>query len=85
MNPIEGLVDQLSDRDIIDHFSSLFAIKRPGRAASYEPGARSIQGLFAEEILGQRLPGESSEVVLRRTSKRAKGPYRRRAMPSFSD
>jgi hypothetical protein len=85
VNPVEGLADQLSDRDIIDHFSSLFAIKRPGKPASYDSGARSIQALFAEEIFGRRLPDESSEVVLRRVDQRAKGPYGRRAMPSFSD
>ncbi len=43
---------QLSKVDLIDIFSTLFVIKKPGLAPGYRDDQRSIRGLFARHVLG---------------------------------
>ncbi len=64
-NPGITVSDRLSDRDIVDNYSTLYAIKQPGVAPAYDSTERSIQALFAEAFLRRPLHPESGEIVLR--------------------
>ncbi len=66
-NPEVAVGERLSDRDIIDNYATLYAIKRPGLAPAYDPTARSIQALFAETFLKQPIHPDRGEIVLRLT------------------
>ena len=64
-NPNVTFSDRLSDQDIIDNYSTLYAVKQPGAPPAYDSSARSIQALFAETFLRRPLRPESGEIVLR--------------------
>ena len=64
-DPVTGSQEALTDSDLIDAYSTLYAVKRPGVAAAYDPVPRSIQALFADSFLGGPLLGERQDVVLR--------------------
>lgn len=64
-NPLQANAERLSDRDIIDNFSVLYAVKRPGVPPAYDRSARSIQALFAETFLNRPIRPEPTEVRLR--------------------
>lgn len=50
--PYSLLKDEITDRDIVDSYSTLFAIRKPGIAAGQVLEQRSIQGLFADLVTG---------------------------------
>ena len=56
--------DLLSDADLVDLYSVLFAVRGPGFDSGYDTSLRSIQALFAEMILEQTLTQEPNRVVL---------------------
>jgi hypothetical protein len=56
--------DLLSETDLVDLYSVLFAVRGPGFDSGYDTSLRSIQALFAEMILNQALPQEPNRVVL---------------------
>jgi hypothetical protein len=78
---------RLSDADLIDNYSVLFAVRRPGSKPAYDLNLRSIQALFAETFLGRPFPSENSEVVLddwlRSVRTPEPEPRKRRPMPDF--
>ncbi|HEX2255951.1 MAG TPA: hypothetical protein VHG92_04465, partial [Afifellaceae bacterium] len=57
----------LSERDVVDHFSTLFAVKAPHVAPGYRRDLRSIQSLFAEMFLDREAPPEEDDDLLIRT------------------
>ena len=72
---------QLSDRDIIDNFSVLYAVKQPGVQAGYDAAVRSIQALFAETFLNKPFQQEPRYVFLRAGP--ASNGHLRRRFPDF--
>lgn len=50
-DPVVESADQLSPRDLIDAYSTLFAIRIPGVAGGYDTHMRSVQDLFGEYVL----------------------------------
>lgn len=50
-DPVFENADRLSPRDLIDAYSTLFAIRAPGIAAGYDTRMRSVQDLFGEYVL----------------------------------
>jgi hypothetical protein len=56
--------DLLSDTDLVDLYSVLFAVRGPGFDSGYDTSFRSIQALFAETILKRALTQEPNRVVL---------------------
>lgn len=47
-----GPWEKLSKVDLIDIYSTLFVVKKPGLAPGYRDDQRSIRGLFARHVLG---------------------------------
>ena len=64
LEPMIENVDRLSDADLVDSFSTLFAVRLPGLEAGYDMTTRSIHGLFAEFLLKRPMSDERSEVYL---------------------
>lgn len=56
--------EYLSERDLIDHFSTLFAIRSPGISPGNRHQMTSIQRLFANLLLERPLPEGPQEVFL---------------------
>lgn len=50
-DPVFESAGQLSPRDLIDAYSTLFAIRIPGIAGGYDTRMRSVQDLFGEYVL----------------------------------
>lgn len=80
-NPEAEFAEQLSDRDIIDNFSVLYAVKQPGVPGGYDATARSIQALFAETFLNRPFQQEPKYVFLRGSP--AGNGHLRRRFPDF--
>ena len=57
-------LDEFSEADIVDYFSTLYAVKRPGVAPAYDPRLRSIQALFSDSFLDQNLSESGPFVFL---------------------
>ncbi len=68
MDPDVQHRDRLSARDLIDHYSSLFAVRIPNRKGRYHGQMRSIQALFSERFLQRPLDRDSKMVFLRSDS-----------------
>jgi arylsulfatase A-like enzyme len=56
--------DLLTDDDLVDDYSTLFAVYGPGFDRGYDTSFRSIQALFAELFLQRTLTQEPTDVVL---------------------
>ena len=63
-DPTFELAALLSARDIVDGYSTLYAVRMPGLAPSVSPEMRSIQSLFAEHALGHSDQNESRHVFV---------------------
>ena len=59
--------EMLSDRDLLDHFSTLLAVKGPNIAPGLRPEPAVLQRVFAETFLGGRSRPAGSGAVLVRT------------------
>lgn len=66
--PLEKHASRLTDTDMVDNFSVLFAIRSAGLEPAYESRVRSVQALFAEFAFGRPFGGERSVVFLRPTA-----------------
>ncbi len=76
----------LSDTDIVDNYSTLFAVRSPGRTPGYDRPLRSIQSLFAELLLERPFAHETETVFLDRVKDRKIGEsFIARPMPNFED
>ncbi len=73
-----------SESDLIDSYSTLFAIRIPGGAAGYDRRMRSIQGLFADIVLNRPFPTESVEIFTDAAGI-VGSRYTRRPMPEFEN
>jgi hypothetical protein len=86
-SPNRESAERLSDVDLIDNYSVLYAIRRPGSKPAYNLNQRSSQALFAEMFLGQPFPSDNSAVVLDewlKTERTADSrPLMQIPMPSF--
>ncbi|HSE76401.1 MAG TPA: hypothetical protein VLG66_00190 [Alphaproteobacteria bacterium] len=63
-DPTVHLAALLSARDIVDGYSTLYAVRMPGLAPSLSLETRSIQSLFAEHALGESDRNESRHVFV---------------------
>jgi hypothetical protein len=79
----------LSDADVVDLYSVLFAVRGPGFDSGYDNSFRSIQSLFAETLLNRTLAQEPGDVVLRFVDEvgheSQNGDWLRIPMPAFED
>jgi hypothetical protein len=79
----------LSDADLVDLYSVLFAVRGPGFDSGYDNSFRSIQSLFAETLLNRTLAQEPGDVVLRFVDEvgheSQNGDWLRIPMPAFDD
>jgi hypothetical protein len=83
LEPMIENVDRLSDADLVDSFSTLFAIRLPGLEAGYDATTRSIHGLFAELLLKQPMSEERGEVHLFTKARQSGAPLVARPMAGF--
>jgi hypothetical protein len=58
------MTEYTTDRDYIDAFSTLFAIRSPDIAPGYDGEVRAIQHLFAELVMDMPAPEEDGSVFL---------------------
>ncbi|MFQ6017418.1 MAG: hypothetical protein ACE5KF_04425 [Kiloniellaceae bacterium] len=77
--------DRLSETDLIDNHSTLFAVRAPGLAPGYDRRPRSIQHLFAEIVLDRRRTNETGEIYLTSEARKAGRRLFGRPMPEFGE
>jgi hypothetical protein len=86
-SPNRESAERLSDADLVDNYSVLYAVRRPGFKPAYDLNLRSIQALFAEGFLGRLFPNENPKVVLDDWLKSVRPPEpeprMQRPMPDF--
>ncbi len=76
----------LSDADIVDNFSTLFAVRMPGPVPNHDRSLRSIQSLFAELLLERPIADEVENVFLDSAKDRKIGRrFIARPMPDFEN
>ncbi len=76
--------DEVTDGDIIDNYSTLFAIRGPGLAAATSTEQRSIQGLFAELAIGRTGGGDHGDIFLKPNTGVIGSDQVRRSMPPIN-
>jgi hypothetical protein len=79
--PRAAYASRLTERDLRDGFSTLFAVRKAGMAAGVAPGARALPHLL-REALGLPLEPLAPKVYLRRTGQRAFMPLPRGTGPA---
>jgi hypothetical protein len=62
--PYARFRDEISARDIVDSYSTLFAVKMPGLAAGAVADQRSILGLFSDLLMGKRIADDHDDIFL---------------------
>jgi hypothetical protein len=74
----------LTEDDLFDYYSTLYAVKRPGVEPSYSREQRSIQALFSEQFFGEVL-GQSADrdLYLRGYDPSSDGPVMVVSMPDL--
>lgn len=75
--------NRLTDQDIVDNYSTLFAIKSPTLKAGYERRMQSIQSLFAEVVLGRPISEDHQDIFFVKPDDQEN--YLRRPMVRFGD
>ncbi|MGH6922685.1 MAG: hypothetical protein ACRED5_02850 [Propylenella sp.] len=55
--------DSLTERDLLDHFTTLLAIKAPGVEAGVEEAPVGLQQIFAERFLGVKAKPSATDLV----------------------
>jgi len=76
VNPIDPQrISRLTDVDLRDAFSTLFAIRAPGTSPGPDDEVRSIHALFADLVMGTPLPAEDRVVFLGAPGDRDLTPY----------
>ncbi len=84
LGPTFQAAEKYSASDLVDSYSTLFAIRIPGQAARYDRRMRSIQDLFADVVMNRPLPMESGEIFTGSPSI-VGSRYGRRPMPEFGN
>ena len=82
-DPIVYHLDELTQRDYVDSFSTFFAIRSPDVSPSYDPEMRPLPNLVAEYVLQQQAPMEQSNLYLRGVSPLNSEELMIAPMPSF--
>ena len=77
--------DDLTEQDMVDHFSTLFAAKAPHVAPGYHSDLRSIQSLFAEMFLGQDAAPRADDSVFMRMMGEEGNLFLPRSMVQFGN
>lgn len=62
--PTPSMVDALSELDLIDHYSVLFAVRSPSLRPGSDSSFRPLQGLFTELLLERPLSEEHPGIFL---------------------
>ena len=62
--PKGTMVNALSESDLTDYYSVLFAVRSPHLNQGYEPDLRSVQAIFAELVMERPVSGERHSVFL---------------------
>ncbi len=84
--PLFEVADEISRDDLIDSYSTLFALRRSDLAAGQDPRQRSINSLFAGIVMNRPLAGESDEVFLGpEIPLNAGRPYLAKPMPGLEN
>jgi arylsulfatase A-like enzyme len=82
-NPLAAMSDYYTDRDVIDGFSTLFAIRSETIEPGYDGLSRSIQNLFAELVLDKPAAAEANTVFLQKGQVDQRSPMEEVPMPEF--
>ncbi|OHC75980.1 MAG: hypothetical protein A3G18_01490 [Rhodospirillales bacterium RIFCSPLOWO2_12_FULL_58_28] len=70
--------DSVSDADLVDTFSTLFAVKMPGAAEGYEERTISLQDIFAELMLEQPTTGAGNHISITPMPRKKGDPFTRK-------
>ena len=74
----------LTEDDLFDYYSTLYAVKRPGVEPSYSREQRSIQALFSEQFFGEVLDQSADrDLYLRGYDPSSDGPVMVVSMPDL--
>jgi hypothetical protein len=79
-----AVADRLTERDLIDAYSALFAVRMPGLAPGPRAEPRSIHAAFAEQVLGKPLAAETRNLFLEPTGKERGAPLKAVPMPELA-
>ena len=82
-DPIADNADAASERDYIDTFSTLFAVRGPGIEAGIEPSAAPLPALVAASMLSRQIDFEARQVFLRPWYQRRDTPLVPKQLPAF--
>ena len=82
-DPVAPMEAIATDRDYIDAFSTLFAIRSPGITPGYHGETRAIQHLFAELVMGMPASEEDGTVFLQSGQFIQRLPMEQVSMPVF--
>ncbi len=74
MVPLQKYASLLTERDLIDNFSTLFAIRYPGVTAGYDLRGDTVQALFAEQVFGRPREYGPARVFLAEEEKSKRNP-----------
>lgn len=66
-DPVDPELSSADNRDFVDSFSTLLAIRSPSLTPGFDRSMRSIQGLFAEHVLKDSSFQEDGNVLLQTT------------------
>jgi arylsulfatase A-like enzyme len=84
--PSYKAVDEVSRDDLVDSYSTLFALRHSDLAAGRDPRQRSINSLFAGMVMNRPLAGESEKVFLGpEIPFKAGRPYLSKSMPRLEN
>ncbi len=83
--PRLAVADLLTPADLIDVYSVLFAVRKPGLSKPADQRQRSIQNLFGEIFLDRSPSGASEGVFLRAQTRRVGRLFTERPMPRIPD
>ena len=74
----------MTEDDLFDYYSTLYAVKRPGVEPGYIREQRSIQALFSEQFLGEVLDQSADrDLYLRGYDPSSNGPVMVVSMPDL--
>lgn len=81
--PWRAVADLLTSTDLIDSFSTLFAVRKPGWSRKGDQRQRSIQNLFGEIFLGREPSSASEGVFLQVQTRKVGHPFVEKPMPNI--
>lgn len=79
-----AVADRLTERDLIDAYSAVFAVRMPGLAPGPRAEQRAIHALFVELVFGEPLAAETRNVFLEPTGMERGAPLKAVPMPELA-